>query len=91
MNRRRILSGIRRDLNRQGVNAAAWFAGQSFHASTDVPLTRLSIPELDRIGPKLVTTLPQERAVCIYCTGAPASDANFPYCSSQCAINAEHS
>lgn len=96
MNRRHTLSSVRRSIARKqepGINAVAWFSGQSFHqsAADHSTVERMSIADLDRIGPRLVTTAPVERAVCIYCTEAPATDTNFPYCSSQCAINAENS
>lgn len=85
MNRRRMLNRIHVTMARHAREATAR------ETPVDVPISRLSIPDLDRIGPKLVTTLPVQRAICIYCTGDPATDAHFPYCSSQCAINAEHS
>lgn len=61
-NRRRTLSTIRRT---SGINAAAWFAGQSFNGGTrgDVPVTRLSIAQLDQAGAGLLPT----RTVCPDC------------------------
>lgn len=93
MNRRRILNSIHRDIARkQGVNAVAWFNGQSFHQSaTDVPFERLSNADLNKVGPRLVAAPPVERAVCAYCTAGQATDANFPYCSPGCAVRAEQS
>lgn len=68
MNRRRILSGIHRDIaRRQGVNAAAWFAGQSFTSASrgDVPLTRLSDAQVNAAGAGLLPA----REVCGDCYG----------------------
>ena len=69
MNRRRILSGVRRSLARkQGVNAAAWFAGQSFTSADrgDLPLARLSDKQLNQAGAGLLPT----RVVCPDCYGS---------------------
>lgn len=68
MNRRRILSSIHRDIARQqGVNAAAWFAGQSFTSASrgDVPLTRLSDAQVNEAGAALLPA----REVCPVCMG----------------------
>lgn len=66
MNRRRMLSNIRRT-SAQGVNAAAWFAGQSFTSASrgDVPVTQLSIKQLDEAGAGLLP----EADVCPDCGG----------------------
>lgn len=56
-NRRTQLNSIRRDIARErGINAAAWFAGQSFTSASrgDVPLTHLSIAQLDQAGAGLL-------------------------------------
>lgn len=70
MNRRRLLNGIHRSIARQqgGVNAAAWFAGQSFNSGTrgDLPLTRLTDKQLNDAGPGLLPS----RAVCPDCYGS---------------------
>lgn len=82
MNRRRILSSVHRSIARQ----AAVDVAPLDHSTIE----RLSIADLDRIGPRLVTTAPpRESTTCLYCTSASASDANFPYCSPICAINAQ--
>lgn len=51
-NRRRQLNSVHRTIARKGINAAAWFAGQSFNSGTrgDMPLERLSIKQLDTAG-----------------------------------------
>lgn len=69
MNRRRLLSGIHRSIARQqGVNAAAWFAGQSFNSGTrgDMPVTRLTDQQLNDAGAGLLPS----RAVCPVCLGS---------------------
>lgn len=82
MNRRRILSGIHRDIARKPINAAAWFAGQSFHQSAaDMPFDRIPTKELDKAGAAL---LPK----CAYGCGSVVSAEHSPYCSSTCAVNA---
>jgi hypothetical protein len=68
MNRRRILSGVHRSIARQqGINAAAWFAGQSFTSASrgDMPLERLSDKQLNEAGAGLLPT----RIVCPDCYG----------------------
>jgi len=67
MNHRRLLSGVHRSLARkQGINAAAWFAGQSFHQSAaDMPLTRLTDAQLNDAGAGLLPT----RDICPDCHG----------------------
>lgn len=69
MNRRRVLNSVHRSIARKGINAAAWFAGQSFTSASrgDMPLERLSIPDLDRVAPILVTP---ERIACPDCCGS---------------------
>lgn len=92
MNRRRVLSSVHRSMARkQGVNAAAWFYGQSFTSASrsDMPLTQLSVAQLDQAGAAL---LPQaETEPCAYGCGHPASRTHAPYCSAICAVNAERS
>lgn len=69
MNRRRILSGIHTTIARkQGVNAAAWFAGQSFNSGTrgDMPLTRLTDQQVNAAGAGLLPA----REVCPDCYGS---------------------
>lgn len=68
-NRRRQLSSVHRSIARQqGVNAAAWFAGQSFNGGTrgDMPLTRLTDKQLNQAGAGLLPT----RTVCPDCFGS---------------------
>ncbi len=69
MNRRRILSGIHTTIARkQGVNAVAWFTGQSFNSGTrgDVPLERLTYTQVNQAGAGLLPT----RIVCPDCMGS---------------------
>lgn len=91
MNRRRQLSGIHRSIARQqGVNAAAWFAGQSFTSASrgDMPLERLSVKQLDEAGAGLLPDDDQpEPKRCIYCGGVNEAADEF-YCSQMCAISA---
>jgi hypothetical protein len=58
MNRRRMLSSVHRSIARQ----SAPVVGED-HST----VTRMSIADLDRIGPRLV---PRQRAVCPDCFGA---------------------
>lgn len=66
-NRRRQLSSVHRTLARKGVNAAAWFAGQSFNGGTrgDMPLTRLTDAQVNQAGAGLLPA----RVVCGDCYG----------------------
>lgn len=67
MNRRRQLSSVHRTIARKGVNAAAWFAGQSFTSASrgDMPLERLTVKQLDQAGAALLPA----REVCPVCFG----------------------
>lgn len=88
MNRRRMLSSVHRRMARQqsqGLNAVAWFNGQSFHQSAaDMPFERIPTKELDKAGAAL---LPK----CAYGCGQTVSAEHAPFCSSTCSINAENS
>lgn len=69
MNKRRILNGINRSIDqKRGINAAAWFAGQSFNSGTrgDLPLSRLTDKQLNEAGAGLLPS----RAVCPVCLGS---------------------
>ncbi len=70
-NRRRILNSINRDIDRKrGVNAAAWFAGQSFTSAHrgDMPLTRLTDQQVNEAGAGLLPRTVQ--VVCPDCLGS---------------------
>lgn len=84
MNRRRILSSVHRSIARHADAPAVERVDHS-------TIERMSMADLDKVGPRLVTTPPVERALCIYCSEAPASEANAPYCSITCALGAENS
>lgn len=66
---RRSLRGIHTTMarKRQGVNAAAWFAGQSFTSASrgDLPLTRLTDKQLNEAGAGLLP----KRETCPDCKG----------------------
>lgn len=65
---RRSLRGIHTTMARkQGVNAAAWFAGQSFTSASrgDMPLARLTDKQLNEAGAGL---LPGNE-MCLDCNG----------------------
>lgn len=67
---RRSLRGIHTTMARkQGVNAAAWFVGQSFTSASrgDLPLTRMTDKQLNEAGAGL---LPKAREVCPDCLGS---------------------
>lgn len=87
---RRSLRGIHTTIARKGVNAAAWFAGQSFTSASrgDMPLERLTVKQLDQAGAAL---LPDDETPelkhCIYCGGVNEALDDY-YCSRICAINA---
>jgi len=89
---RRALRSIHRTIARkQGINAAAWFAEQSFTSASrgDMPLTRLSDKQANQAGAALLpeadeTTEPKR---CIYCGGMNEALDDY-YCSRICAINA---
>lgn len=84
MNRRRQLNRIHARIARQDASALPPVIDHS-------TIGRLSIADLDRIGPRLVTTAPREVAACFYCAETYTDREHYPYCSTQCAINAEHS
>lgn len=83
MNRRRILSSVHRDIARKASQAVA----PVDHSTVE----RMSIADLDRIGPRLVTSEPREKRHCAYCPAEILDTTYEPYCSSTCAINAENS
>lgn len=83
MNRRRILSSVHRSIARKASEAIA--------AVDHSAVERMSIADLDRVGPRLVTSEPREKRHCFYCGTALHEDAYFPYCSEQCVINSENS
>lgn len=96
MNRRRSLNGIHTTMARkkaQGINAAAWFAGQSFHQSAaDLPFEQIPVKELDKAGASLLPKAePVVQHICPYCTNplTAGNFQNFPYCDPICAINAQ--
>lgn len=94
MNRRRQLSSVHRSIARKaGLNAAAWFAGQSFTSASrgDMPLERLTVKQLDQAGAALLPEPepePIDPTRCIYCGGVNAALDEL-YCSAVCAINAQ--
>ncbi len=61
-------SRLNRTDRRVGINAAAWFAGQSFTSAHrgDMPLTSMSVAQLDQAGAGLLPE-PDETPHCIYC------------------------
>ena len=90
MNRRRVLNSINRDIDRKrGINAVAWFAGQSFHQSTvDMPFERIPMKELDKAGAALLPKAEQaEPERCAYCGDVD----NEAHDAARCAINARNS
>lgn len=96
MNRRRSLNNLHRTMARkeaQGVNAAAWFASQSFHQSAaEMPFEQIPMKELDKAGAALLPK-PEpkpELHICPYCSKPlTVNFQNFPYCDPICAINAQ--
>lgn len=90
-NRRRQLHSVHRTIARKGINAAAWFADQSFTSASrgDMPLTRLTDTQANQAGAGLLPDAEPEPEPkrCIYCGGVNEALDDY-YCSRICAINA---
>lgn len=86
---RRRLRGIHTTMARKGVNAASWFAGQSFNSGTrgDMPLTQMTDKRLNQAGAGLLPARDDEPARCAYCGEVDGGDHD----AARCAINAERS
>lgn len=63
MNRRRALNRVHISMARRAREATA----SAIDPSVDLPITRMSIADLDRLGPKLVTS--PARTTCPDCKG----------------------